>query len=946
MKNVRIILMSLAAVLLTAGCVTTKKKNAEVGWLKKGYHNLTSKYNYWFNADELLRLTIAKQDAQHTDNYNQILDLYPYAAVDPQPALSDLDNVIKKSSMAIALHRVGDWTDDCYTMIGQSQYLKRDFETAESTFKYIRDEYDPNKKVKSKLKSAKKKKASVKKKKPGKKKKKRVSHKRKKSSNKKKNAKAGDKPADGAKPADTKPAKTNPDDLAIQRDNPYEKGLKRTAAFPKAMVWYGRTLIDREKYDEAEFLFRDLAEDPFFPSDQRKDLAVAMTYLWLKQKRYDKAVAPLEQAIQLVGKRKQRARLAYILGQLYERAGHFDKAYAALQTVLNSNPVYEMEFNARLHLTQAGWAHGTITSAEANKTLEKMTKDAKNFEYRDQIYFVMAEIALKDGLKNDAMALYRKSLDFSLSNTTQRAEAYLRLADLYFEAEDFVPAKSYYDSTLTVLPTLDERYTRVHEYADNLTDIARLITTIEANDSIIRIYHMNPDERKEFAKKLKKQREEEAAAAAAKAAAQPPVTAIASALPIAGAGVKSSFYFYNDAFLKKGKKDFSRTWGSRKLEDNWRRSNRLSLSGPGDVAGADSLGTQNTDNLDFDNLFQNLPQSDAELAVLHASTYDAMFHLGALFRDRLQNNKRCTGTLEELQTRYPDTLKFEKETWYYCYLAYTDLSNHDRAQYYLDKLVGKYPNSPFARAITDPNFLNANKEREHELNQYYEQTYSIFQSGDYRSAFDRCIEAPKKYGSTNALMAKFALLSALCTGNLQGNDAYCDALKEVISRYPESAEATRAKEIARLLSCKGFEVDDTKKNPNTSTAIDDAFTRDDDKLHYFLIAITGDVRLDDIKIAITDYNREFHKLEQLRLSNIFLGTDTNTPIIVLRKFDNKEQVMRYYNEVKDRKEFLGETGKKTYVKEFFALTQENYRRVLKNKTLDGYREFFQDNYLK
>jgi hypothetical protein len=207
------------------------------------------------------------------------------------------------------------------------------------------------------------------------------------------------------------------------------------------------------------------------------------------------------------------------------------------------------------------------------------------------------------------------------------------------------------------------------------------------------------------------------------------------------------------------------------------------------------------------------------------------------------------------------------------------------------------------------------------------------------------VEAPKKYGSQNPLMAKFALLSALCTGNLQGNDAYCKALQEVIARYPDSPESTRAKEIARVISCKGFEVAEGPKKPEKA-AIDDSFTREDDKLHYFLIAITGDVRVEDIKASISDYNRENHKLEQLRISNIFLGTDTNEPIIVIRKFDSREQAMRFYTEVSKQKDFLGETDKKTYKKEFFAITQENYRRVLKNKTLSGYREFFAENYLK
>lgn len=939
------------SVVLLAGCVTQKKKDAEPGWFKKGYHNLTSRYNYWFNADELFRLTEIRLASEHKDNYNQILDVYPAAATDPQSARADLDNVIMKASKGIALHRVSDWADDCYTLIGQSQFMKRDFETAESTFKYIKDEYDPKKKSKSKLKSGKKKKDSVKKKKLSKRQKKKAAKKRKKEREKKKKEAAKNKKA-GIKTTTPAPVKPTPvpkekvEELTLETDNPYTKGLERTSAYPLAMIWYGRTLTERDKYDEAEFLFRDLWEDRFFPEAMHDELYTAEAALWIKQKRYDRAIDPLSKAIERTKKKQTRARLAYILAQLYERAGQNDGAYAALETVLNSAPNYEMEFNARLRQIQAGWSNSKITSAEANKSLDRMLRDDKNLEYRDQIYYTMADIALKDGLKTDAIALLRKSLDFNQGNTVQRAESYLKLANLYFESENFVQAKNYYDSTLTVLPATDERFKSVTDYATNLKDIARLIQTIAANDSIVRIYRMSDAERKEFGKNLKKQRQEEAEAAANALASKTPTPATSKApAPVAG-GKTSTFYFYNESFLKKGRKDFSRTWGDRKLEDNWRRSNRPISGIPGEeVAGADSTQTNAVSEAELTDMFKNIPTSEAELAVLHIATYEAMYQLGTLFRDRLQNNERSTGTLEEMQNRYPETDRYEKETWYYCYLGFSDLKNTARAQYYLDKLVAKHPNSSYTRALTDPNFRNSNKEKEAELNKYYEQTYTAFQSGKYQDAFERCTEAPKKYGSQNPLMAKFALLGALCVGNLQGNEAYCTALSEVIARFPDSQESTRAKEIARVISCKGFEVAETPKKPEKA-AIDDAFTREDDKLHYFLVALSGDVRVDDIKASISDYNRENHKLEQLRISNIFLGTDTNEPIIVIRKFDTKEQAMRFHTEVSKQQSFLGETDKKTYKKQFFAITQENYRRVLKNKTLEGYRQFFEENYLK
>ena len=129
--------------------------------------------------------------------------------------------------------------------------------------------------------------------------------------------------------------------------------------------------------------------------------------------------------------------------------------------------------------------------------------------------------------------------------------------------------------------------------------------------------------------------------------------------------------------------------------------------------------------------------------------------------------------------------------------------------------------------------------------------------------------------------------------------------------------------------------------------MDDAFEVEEDKLHYLLILFTeGDIKLESIKNAVSDYNRENHRTEQLRLSNIYLGSTQDQPILVIRKFDNKEKGMKYLNEVKSKRDFLGETAKVSYEKEFYLITQENYRRILKNKTIDGYREFFEENYLK
>jgi tetratricopeptide (TPR) repeat protein len=959
MKNIIRLTAVFFVVALTVGCVTHKKKGEEkTSWLGKKYHNMTSHYNYWFNANELITTATAKLNDQHKDNYNQLLDIYPYVAEDHQSTKGDLDNVIKKASTAISLHRVSEWTDDCYLLMGQAQYIKKDFETAEATFLYIKDEHDPKKKIKkTKVKKAKK---DTKKKSSKKKKKKKPSKKKKSKSKKTAAEKKADKEKAAKEKEEAKEAAAKKDEKAKldekakpTGEDPYKKNFfKRISAFPMSMVWYGRTLVEREKHEEAEYLFNELWEDPFFPTKLKDDLATAEAYNWLKQKKYNQAIEPLQRAIQLTKKKKQKARLAYILAQLYEKAGRSEDAYATYETVLRSRPTYEMEFNARIHQIENAWENGKMTGKEADKALNKMLKDSKNEEYQDQIYYTLATIALKNNMKPEAIVYLRKSLDTNKGNISQKAESYLKLADLYFDAEDFIFAKNYYDSTLTVLPTTDSRYKKVDNYAKNLTEIAQQLAIIMVNDSIVNIYNMNPSDRRDFAKKLKKREAEAEALAAAKQAEAD--TKKSSTLnsgkstPIAGSK-SSSFYFYNDAFLKKGKKDFTKTWGDRKLEDNWRRSSRRPGQDTGEetLAVIDSAQSKNKEEGDLDAYFKGIPQNEAELMALNGISYEAMYKLGTLFREKLQNNRRCASTLETVQTRYPTFDKYEKETWYYCYLAFTDLNNQPKAQEYLNKLVNKHPTSPYTRAISDPEFLKNQKDKETEVTTFYETAYANFKKGDYKSTFEKCQEAPRKFGSTNPLMSKFALLSALCTGNLQGQDAYCTALTEVIGRYPETGESTRAKEIARLLGCKGFEVSEVPGKKEGSD-IDDKFTIEDDKLHYFLVIMDnqdGNLKIDNIKSAISDYNGEFYKNDKLRISNIFLGTDTDFPIVVIRKFDNKEAAMKYFKAIEKSKDYLGE-GKKEYKKEFFAVTQENYRRILKNKTLDGYRDFFLEHYMK
>ncbi|MFT5765398.1 MAG: hypothetical protein ACI8X3_002835, partial [Saprospiraceae bacterium] len=137
------ILLLLVGITIISAC-TTQKRKGDVGKIAKFYHNTTAEFNGYFNANELFNESIVQLDEEYQDNYNKILPVFKYVATDnPKAVASSLDDAIEKVSIVVALHRVSDWTDDCYLLLGKSQYVKQDYESAEETLEYLKAEFNP-----------------------------------------------------------------------------------------------------------------------------------------------------------------------------------------------------------------------------------------------------------------------------------------------------------------------------------------------------------------------------------------------------------------------------------------------------------------------------------------------------------------------------------------------------------------------------------------------------------------------------------------------------------------------------------------------------------------------------------------------------------------------------------------------------------------------------------
>ena len=241
--------------------------------------------------------SIVTLEDQYQDNYNEILPLYEYAAVDNADAVkADLDEAIKKVSVVVTLHEYSDWADDCYLLIGKSLYLKKDYEAAENAFEFYMDEFLPtgkratikNKKGINQVSSQKGGKSSSEVKEANKRKKelqkaRKKAEKERKKYNKelRKRKKKGLPTDDLVRPGTTKAADgtTTIPSSEVKKYEPTAAELKakakaegdaanfflRAAAYDEAILWLAKTYIERENWTSADYQFRRLEGDDILP---------------------------------------------------------------------------------------------------------------------------------------------------------------------------------------------------------------------------------------------------------------------------------------------------------------------------------------------------------------------------------------------------------------------------------------------------------------------------------------------------------------------------------------------------------------------------------------------------------------------------------------------------------------------------------------------------------
>jgi len=728
------------------------------------------------------------------------------------------------------------------------------------------------------------------------------------------------------------------------------------------MLWMMRTNNEIGSYSLTEASLDEIRNATDFPKDKsfQRELAAVTADYYIKRGDYNGSIKHLTKAIALTKKKTTKARYTYVLAQVYEKLQDNKKASQYYGLVPGLHPSYDMAFNAQINRAKL-YNISSGGSKIIKKQLNKMLRDDKNIEFQDQIYYALADIAQKENDLPLALTYLSKSIRASTSNNTQKALSYLKRADIYFGKPDYKNAQANYDSTMTILPKDYPDYAVIDEKKKSLTSLVMNLNVIILEDSLQRLGKMSDSEREkkiaamiERIEEEEKQKEEERLLQLTLASQNNSTTTNDNS----SVGGSSAWYFYNPATVSFGAGAFTKKWGSRKLEDNWRRSekdqvvaNALEDEGNNDLSdsaqalnGGTSLAsnTKTKNKKDKNAYLKNIPSTPDAIAKSNMKIVEAYYNVGSIYKEQLLNNQKSVEAFEELLQRFPEN-KYKLTSYYQLYRIYLSMNNQPKSDYYKNILLKDYPESEFAAIIRNPGIANDIAASRSVVENFYAQTYQFYTSANYVQAYENCMRADSLYSKSN-LMPQFSFLKALCIGRMQDITAFENALTQVVVKFPKDPVKEKAQEMLEMIK--------QQKNPTTVATIDSAaistpvketvkFVFKEDGEYYCLVVVeNGKGDLNKFKTKLSDFNSELFSTADISITSIFL--DITHQMVSVKTFEGKDKAMDYFDALDSRKNVVADLEKGSF--QIFVISLENYAIFYKDKNIEEYEQFFTQNF--
>ena len=580
----------------------------------------------------------------------------------------------------------------------------------------------------------------------------------------------------------------------------------------EALVWLMRSFMQLDEMDNAQQVSEFLRKERL-NKDNARELYLARAHYYRQQADTAQVMENLALSLPNFEDKDNESRARYTLAQLYQLTNQKKEAYEQYSTILRRNPPYDLGFFSRLNLGQVSELSDEQDKERIAGYYEKLLKDEKNLEYRDRIYYEMAQFELRQENYDKALELLQKSLKTPGSLSNQKGYSYVSAGEVYFDnLNKYDLAAAYYDSAVQVYPQQAPEFEAVAERRDILADFAKQYSTIQTQDSLQRLGRMSEAERLAFVQALV-QREEEARQQEMalqqeqqKLAKEQPSrnnrrsqNGDAFGTPTEAGGV---WYFDNPTAMASARSEFVRRWGDRPLQDFWRNRSRgeAAAANPADIAQApvqDTVQTQLSPeelaSAQVQTYLQDIPLTTADMQRSEKQVEEALFQLSKIYAQNLNDTTRAEQSYLEFLQRFPGS-EHKPEVYYSLYLLYGKAGNAPQQQVYYDKVKQEFPNTTYAQLLDDTDFLSKNAADNLKAQALYDSAFSFYDAQEYEKITALLNQVISQYPLSD-IKDKTAFLGVLVTARTQEPEVLRRQLEQFRKNFPGSPLQPQAEQL-------------------------------------------------------------------------------------------------------------------------------------------------------
>ena len=771
-----------------------------------------------------------------------------------------------------------------------------------------------------------------------------------------------------------------------------------TAIGDEAAILQARCSTMDQRYQDAEGALDEMvvaAGKDNFASSQKLNLYLAMAECTLPQEKYKKGVNFLKMALDEHPSQEQKARIYFILGQIYQSQDKRPTASKYYEKVLKCNPSYEMEFNARLNMASCADLQHTDRE-KLERLLDRMLKDKKNEEFLDQIHYAKGEMYMGMRDVKKACAEFKVSSAVSKNNPAQKARSALRLAGILFDKyQDYDQAQIYYDTAISIIKPDYPHYSEIKSRHTLLSSLVSYTRVIDRNDSLIAVAQMPQDKRLAIINsKIEELKKAEEAAKEKELLEQLANDGKAQLNTLQG-----DWYFYNSNTVQKGKESFRQKWGMRSLEDYWFLSNK-GLLGMNMLAQQDDR--EQSDTLDGDNTnlddkkdgskdsssmapagnpndphdvayyLKDLPKSQEEIDSMMSEISVSLLNAGYIFYDGIHNLPKaleCYIRMTSDFTTNPEIV----QAFFMLYKIYDRQGNTPSSNYYRDMVLMGFPDSDFSNLILDEDYYKEIMRRSQLVNEDYDNVYNLYRRHRYDEVL-ASVENAKLLYEGNPSLGRFRYWEGLSHARMDNKSSAISTFEEIIEQYAKDdtlvalaqeqleylqgengryiANSGGDEEIVDSVS-NGVASKEKARQVNrlrpSSTNIDELppeaqlFRYRENMPHYVIILVKEKkIRATQLQakmgtFILTYYSNSGYKVAPLMFTD-------STQMVTVNTFADAREAMDFVNHLLTDDGPLIQYSPDDY--QVYAISKQNYTTLYNRKKVDAYKLFYDKYYLK